>query len=281
MTESVKQLAKEIVPRLPAPLSYYCIDRIEARWTPAEQWRQTRRNRRIQADMLARLGLPLSVMAGPFAGMKYVRVSCGSALPPKLLGTYELETRSAVERLCRRATDVIFNLGAAEGYYAVGMAIRMPAVRVVAYDWWGPAHYWLRRIAFENRVLARVETRGLCTAAELSHAMETAENPTVICDVEGAEDELLDPAAVPALLRAAILVELHDMDKPGVSGRIKARFDKSHAITVMDARPRTVDDLPSSVQSPDPRLLELMDERRQGPQSWYLMTPRADGAQSP
>lgn len=37
------------------------------------------------------------VLAGPFAGMRYIRTSQGSALIPKLLGSYEKELAACVE----------------------------------------------------------------------------------------------------------------------------------------------------------------------------------------
>jgi hypothetical protein len=145
---------------------------------------------------------------------------------------------------------------------------------VISFDWWIPAHYWLRRIAYENGVLSQMETRGNCTPAGLNDAMKSAQHPLVICDVEGAEDELLDPAAIPALTRASILVELHDMDKPGVTTRIESRFAPTHDIQRWDSRPRTAADLPDGVDRADPRFLEMMDEHRQSQQSWFLMLPR-------
>jgi hypothetical protein len=275
MKQTIKELSKQIVPRLPRPLAYYCIDRYEARRTPAQEWEATRKKRLKLARELTSLHIGHTIMAGPFVGMKYVHFACGSALPPKLLGTYEMELRDAIRQLIRRPTDVIFNLGAAEGYYAVGMARLIPAVRVISFDWWIPAHYWLRRIAFENGVLGQMETRGNCTPAGLNDAMKTAQNPMVICDVEGAEDELLDPAIVPALACATILVELHDMDKPGITQRIEDRFTTTHEIQRWESRPRTTADLPDGVNRADPRLLEMMDEHRQAPQTWFLLLPRA------
>lgn len=274
MHPSIKKFAANIIPRLPRPLSYYCISRVEARWTPAEEWQNSRRNRSVQASKLAELGLGLRVMSGPFAGMKYVGVACGSTLPPKLLGTYELEAHAAIEKICAREFDTLFNLGAAEGYYAVGLAMRIPRMSVITYDWWGPAHYWLRRIAFENNVMDRIETRGRCEVAEFARSLEPAKQPLVVCDVEGAEDELLDPLAAPALLRSVILVELHDMEKPGISERVRQRFETSHDILSMDSRTRTVADLPRALRNGNGQLVELMDEHRQSTQSWFLMTPR-------
>ena len=66
------------------------------------------------------------VISGPFAGMQYVNTSVGSALEPKILGTYELELHDVFERLLDKDFAAIVNVGAGEGYLAVGQG--RPAV---------------------------------------------------------------------------------------------------------------------------------------------------------
>src|SRR4051794_38235977 len=68
-----------------------------------------------------------TVVGGPFEGMSYVGNSHGSAWCPKILGTYEREIRSAVDEIAAREFPNIVNIGAAEGYYAVGLARRCPS----------------------------------------------------------------------------------------------------------------------------------------------------------
>src|SRR4051794_6510848 len=74
------------------------------------------------------------VSGGPFRGLRYGSKSIGSEYTPKLLGTYEIELREITEQLIARGFGLIVNVGAAEGYYAVGMAVRCPTSKVVAYE---------------------------------------------------------------------------------------------------------------------------------------------------
>src|SRR5947208_14457083 len=71
------------------------------------------------------------VRLGPFAGMRYAQNSVGSAYLPKLLGIYERELTLHVEAICRGTPSLIVDLGTAEGYYAVGVAVRNPQARDV------------------------------------------------------------------------------------------------------------------------------------------------------
>src|SRR5437016_6027102 len=75
-----------------------------------------------------------TVIAGPFAGMKYIGSSVASAHIPKLLGTYEREIAGIVEEICWRKPAVLIDVGAAEGYYAVGFAMRLPDSRIIAFE---------------------------------------------------------------------------------------------------------------------------------------------------
>jgi hypothetical protein len=74
------------------------------------------------------------VRCGPFAGMRYIQGSVGSAYVPKLLGIYERELTTYMEEACALEFPLIADIGAAEGYYAVGMALRNPNARVIAFE---------------------------------------------------------------------------------------------------------------------------------------------------
>src|SRR5947209_15685441 len=76
----------------------------------------------------------LVVQNGPFTGMQYVERSIGSSLMPKLLGSYEANLQPVIEEIIRRAPATIVNVGCGEGYYAVGLARRLPHARVYAFE---------------------------------------------------------------------------------------------------------------------------------------------------
>lgn len=62
------------------------------------------------------------ILSGPFKGLMYPRESVGSAWAPKLLGTYESELSPTIERIVSGGYRSVVDIGAAEGYYAVGLA---------------------------------------------------------------------------------------------------------------------------------------------------------------
>src|SRR6478672_6897407 len=76
-------------------------------------------------NTLMKIAPGLVVQHGPFKGMKYPGVnSVGSALIPKLLGSYERELHPLIDSICAGQYDQVVDIGCAEGYYAVGLAMR-------------------------------------------------------------------------------------------------------------------------------------------------------------
>jgi precorrin-6B methylase 2 len=94
--------------------------------------------------------------------MRYVEQSVGSALYPKLLGTYEKELQPVIERLCAKGYLWIIDVGAAEGYYAIGMALRCEDAHVVAFESVETGRQLIRQLAQLNRIENKVEIHGHC-----------------------------------------------------------------------------------------------------------------------
>lgn len=221
------------------------------------------------------------ILAGPFAGMHYVGDYAGSLLPSKLLGTYERELHAIVDRLLAQKPPFIVNVGAGEGYYAVGLARRLPSCLIYAFEADEHGRALIAQVAAQNHVTDRVKIGGLCTQSDLATAFTRADASCwLIIDVEGAEDHLLDPVAIPSLARTIVLVELHDFIDATLGERLKQRFTSSHRVEELWAEPRTPSHLPSWLRwlalTPwRERLLHAMDEQRPGRMRWWVLTPKS------
>ena len=87
---------------------------------------------------------------------------------------------------------------------------------------------------------------------------------------------MLDPASVPALQHADLLVELHEIQRPGIGKLLRRRFSPSHQITEIKAVDRTLTDWPAGVAlAKDADKLKAMHEGRDGPMSWFSMRANA------
>lgn len=189
----------------------------------------------------------LTVTGGPFAGLTYPDTEPLS-LVPKLLGVYESELHAAVEDAIRARPDVIVNVGAADGYYAVGLQRRCPDTPVIAYEADARQRDLLRRVAGANG--ADVEIRGAAGPGDLAGAS------LIVMDCEGCERALLEPP-----IEATVIVELHDFLDPGAGDVIAARFAPTHDVTLIPT-------------APQPPARHPLSEQRPGPMRWAVMTPR-------
>lgn len=220
----------------------------------------------------------LTVRRGPFAGMRFPESARTRIkhLVPFLTGSYEHELHPGLTTLLGRSYDRVVDIGAAEGYYAVGLARALPSARVTAFEMLPVAQQQCRRMAEENGVADRVEVRGKCGPADL--ASLGGESLLVFCDAEGAEQELMDPERVPALRSATAIVELHEWARPGVSGTIVRRFEPTHEIELVHGGARYMSDYPELMEVPGVTFehRELgVSEIRHSPCVWAILTPRA------
>lgn len=218
------------------------------------------------------------VVAGPFKGMK-LKLSPVSSRHHLgyILGSQELEVRSAIEEIIARRYDAIINVGAADGYYAVGLAMRSPASHLVAFEALPELHSVIREAVADNGLRCQFKILGKCEAGDFQRELTAAPGtPLVFMDIEGGEANLLDPVATPALVSADIFVETHDCYVPGCTDMLMSRFSGTHQIEQYVARPRTVADYPQDFLSALPKIfpslaVALMDERRVGIQKWLYL----------
>jgi hypothetical protein len=234
------------------------------------------------AAFLVRQAASRRAVAGPFRGMQ-IELSplSGRHLLGYLLGSQELELRDAINQIVARGYRTILNIGAADGYYAIGLAVRSPQARVEAFEALTEFHPLIARTARTNGVSSRVTIHGICTVDMLRARLEAASAPAlIVMDIEGGEAELLDPRAIPQLAQADILVETHDAFVAGVTESLIDRFSATHEISCHTARPRKLSDFPPEflprLRRWFPRLaVELMNERRTGLQRWLVLTAKA------
>ncbi|HEV7684458.1 MAG TPA: methyltransferase [Pyrinomonadaceae bacterium] len=226
-----------------------------------------RRLRRVSKVIEDRCGLV--VQSGPFAGMAYISEAVCSSLVPKLLGSYEGELHEVLGQILKREYETVIDVGCAEGYYAVGLALRLPRARVYAFDIDTRARALCTSLAEVNKVAERVIVAGECNHEKLNSLIRG--RTLIVCDCEGCELPLLDPALAPELAKSDLLVELHDMIIPGITPTIISRFTQTHEITLIDAEERDPTAFPVLKDFDQLTQRTAVAEFRDGPMQWgYL-----------
>lgn len=217
----------------------------------------------------------LTVQQGPFAGMRYPRfaVGRGELVVPQLLGAYERELHPAFERVIARGYEQVVDIGASDGYYAVGLAQKMPRATVRAFEMNDFPARVCRALAEENGVADRVELSGLATLEELRALPQR--DSFVLCDCEGCEDELMDPENVPLLARSDLIVELHEFAVPDIQATIEARFGPTHDVEIFHTSKRYTGEFPKLMELPGVSYMDReigVSEFRPTPMKWAVLT---------
>src|SRR5689334_20931338 len=101
-----------------APKTFDVIQAIRARRHSLSLQRQWGLDR-LEAEFFAKFE-PV-VCRGPFHGMRLSRRKTTGALIARALGSYERELHPALETIISRGYAVVADVGAAEGYFAVGL----------------------------------------------------------------------------------------------------------------------------------------------------------------
>jgi precorrin-6B methylase 2 len=225
-----------------------------------ETARKQRQNQDIVSRATADLCPDLVVRKGVFAGMRYAAArSVYSALLPKLLGTY-------------------VDIGCAEGYYAVGMAMRCRNASIYAFDTNVEALELCRCMAEVNGVANRLTLGTLCDRATLAR-IPLRRKALIISDCEGYEKALFDVATASLLRKHDVLVEVHDFVDISTSRAIRAAFRDTHDIIAVES----IDDIKKAHTYQYPELDSfdlatrrlLLAEHRPATMEWLFMAPKS------
>ncbi len=250
------------------------------------EWKESLKRAMPQLVHLARLGRLMAnqvrypvaatlldwngtVVNGPFQGMRYARSGKGNF--PETLGTYEQCLHPVIERVIRNAPRLIIDVGAAYGYYALGLAYRCPGSHVIAYEMDATRADLIRKYRRVNALDDRLDIRGQCTSALLSEDLRHAPGAFVLVDVEGIEDELLQPD-ISNIPHSEMLVELHEMFVPGVTERLKDRFAATHRSEII--KQDTVCSCPTHLHRSVRRYWHTLAVEFREQMEWLHLVPR-------
>ncbi len=201
----------------------------------------------------------LSVLNGPFKGMKYPKLdSVGSTLYPKIIGSYEKELHPTIERLSNIKYERIIDVGCAEGYYAVGFGLLFPNAQVHGYDINPKARNLCQSMATINGTADRLILGDRCTSAVLKE-FDYKKKTLILSDCEGFEKDLFTSSNIDSLKRADLLIEIHDFIDITISEHLESLFADSHFIH----RVKSEDDLDKAkmYDFPETKKMSLEEKR--------------------
>jgi hypothetical protein len=172
------------------------------------------------------------VAAGPFKGAQLIP----SALEHdwnKLMGIYEFYLHGAIESAIASRPPLCIDVGAAEGYYTLGLAHRLPKSRHIAFEMIDETRSKLVRAA--RSLQASIQAKGKCTPEELTADVRSSERGFLLMDCEGYEEHLLAPSTRDPLAGWLILLELSYFQAAGTGFTIPELFAVTHDVAITNA----------------------------------------------
>ena len=195
----------------------------------------------------------------------------------RLLGVYEFYLHHFLEDAIKASPDVVVDVGAATGYYSVGLGSRLPSAQHIAFEMNDEERASLVRTV--SRAGLRVDSRGECKIVDLIEIASLANSGFLVMDCEGGERYLLGNEVAPALRRWSILVEVHEGPDKGLGEELIRRFSVTHKIVEAWSVAPTAKQfqflLPWPLNFFCTKVLQNMcEEGRGGSMQFLYMTPR-------
>ena len=166
---------------------------------------------RLSNEMLEKLHA--TVAHGPFKGLHLDPVPGwgGMDLCSMLLGTYEMEVMDVLQSSRFLQRKHLVNIGGADGYYSVGGLYCGRFQTADCFELTDVGRQTIARNARRNGVAdkIRIFPKAASNFPDVLQDVEW-EKTIVLCDIEGAEFDLLNESCLDRLSKATILVEVHN-----------------------------------------------------------------------
>jgi hypothetical protein len=234
---------------------------------------------KLGRDLLAKSGG--TVLAGPLEGYKVnpdPRWGAGD-LGPMLLGTYE---KAILEKLIEfgRSADLLIDIGAADGLFGVGLVAKGYFDRSACFEMEPAMRRALSAVAKLNAVEGKVTILGVADErliTQLAKVGVSLSNAVVLCDIEGAEFDLLTSELIEAFKTCPMIVELHEDYFEDGQERLASlieRAERHFTLSFMDQGPRELPDHEYVRHLIETDRWLLTSEGRCINQRWLIMRPR-------
>ncbi len=153
----------------------------------------------------------MRVAYGPFKGMKLndnVWWSNNDRIT-QTLGIYEEPVMNRLIDISKSGASQFIDIGAADGYFCVGMAYGNFYETVIAYELVAEGQDRIRENARNNGCAEKVSVRGEASLASLGKVLTKDKKTALLIDIEGAEYGFLNDQMLDLLQDHYVICELH------------------------------------------------------------------------
>jgi len=219
------------------------------------------------------------VKYGPFTGLHLDRETWWGKLDlgSQCLGLYEKEILNLIEATEAGQYRTFIDIGAADGYYAIGMLVSGKVGRTICFEQTEKGRSVIAENWKKNRSVGELTILGEANASSFATLNPAdLENALVLVDIEGFEFELLTDEVLSLLKSSTVVIEIHHwmdnfLDKYTTFLR---HADRYFDVEVIERVERETSNLPELRDFTDDNRLLLTSERRPGVMRFLKLTPK-------
>lgn len=264
MSMSIQERAISLVGGYSPPLLWWRAKR--PRWA----WRLHSHFGKPTSRYVEQQGMTIS--RGGFSGLRFPDEALGHTnyLGAKLAGVYEPDVVSFLVDQAPRH-ELFVDLGSGDGFFLTGLGKINPDLRLIGYE----VNRYERTLAAEIAGVNQVEAefRSLADQNELKNL--PAGKLLLLCDLEGLEEDFLDPDAVERLRSATMVVEAHSQFRPDVVSVLTRRFEATHQVEYLHSRRTDPETLPELKGWPADQSEVIVSDGHEPTEGWMTFVPRS------
>ena len=194
----------------------------------------------------------------------------------KQLGQYEPHILSKLRELSK-TYDHFIDIGAADGYYAVGLLHSKLYKSVTCFEISDKGRSVISENAALNNQSENIKIYGEANKDSLEKEIDAVKSCVILCDIEGAEFDLFSKEVLKVLRNCEIIIELHDEFIGGNKDRRKRLINDAQEFFEINVIERS-NPIPNDFEelkgwNDDLRQLAF-SEGRPCRMDWILLTPR-------
>ena len=217
------------------------------------------------------------VKRGLFEGMHLgEEIHWGKAdVASKIFGLYESEV---IEFIKDKHYKSLINLGAADGYYPIGILMKKMAKHAYCFEENPLGAKYINANAKLNRLNGDISIYGRADSQFYKQLPDgvIGGNNLVLCDIEGGEFDLFTDEVISVFSQSSFIIEIHDFKFDDGKNKRKALIDsfKDFDIEMVKSRPKRWSDIDQITELSDNDRALVCSEGRRVLGEWLVATPR-------
>jgi hypothetical protein len=211
---------------------------------------------------------------GLFKGVKINNRSDWSGakdIGPKVFGLYENQILRWIQQ---KKFDLFIDVGAADGYYALGILSSKIASRAVTFEISVNDREITKASAIINNVDDKIFIKGEATSSEIIEVLKSCNNGLIIMDIEGGENNLITSELLEAAKNCCLVIEIHEVVDKDIQFNMLELCKEFHNFEELTGLERDFPRDKFTEKLTDNERSLLLSEGRPYAMSWVALSPK-------